>query len=81
MDDFPPPLPLDPPLDVPITLPVEPNPSPTASFDPGVQLPEVLAYTGSEWVLVAAFACALAAIGLAFLAAASWSRRPRYKRK
>jgi hypothetical protein len=44
-------------------------------------LPDVLAATGGEWLLIAAIAASLLAVGFAFLAAVSWSRRPRYKRK
>lgn len=40
-----------------------------------------LAATGGEWLLVAAIAASLMAVGFAFLAAASVARRPRYKRK
>lgn len=88
MDDFPEPLPLDP---MPTPLPertVEPEPVdalPPAPFeegqliDPITVLPE-LAATGAEWLLIAAVAFALLAVGFAFLAAASWSPRPRYRR-
>jgi hypothetical protein len=84
VDDFPPPLPLDPmpertvepgPIVEPPIVEVTPDPL-IAPLD---VYPDVLAYTGGEWVLVAAVACALLAIGFAFLAAASWSR-PRYRR-
>jgi hypothetical protein len=44
-------------------------------------LPDVLAATGGEWLLIAAIAASLVAIGFAFLAAAAIARRPRYKRK
>jgi hypothetical protein len=43
-------------------------------------VPDVLAYTGGDGFLIAAVACALVAVGLAFLAAASWSRSPKYRR-
>ena len=74
--------------DLPIPLPV--FESPVAPYPEGdlippvtvdLTVPDVLAATGVEWFLIAAFACALVAVGLAFFAAASWSSRPRYKRK
>lgn len=43
--------------------------------------PPVLAETGAEWLLIAAIAASLMAVGFAFLAASAIARRPRYKRK
>ena len=72
--------------DLPIPLPVFESPIapyPEGELIPPVTVypPDVLAATGVEWFLIAAVACALVAVGLAFLAAASRSPRPRYKRK
>ena len=80
MDDFPPPLPLDPmPEPSPIfTAPIGYIDVPELGVPQSV-VPDVLAYTGGDGFLIAAVACALVAVGLAFLAAASWSR-PRYRR-
>lgn len=46
-----------------------------------VPSPPVLAETGGEWLLIAAIAAALLAVGFGCLAAASVARRPRYKHK
>jgi len=48
---------------------------------PVTATPDELAATGGEWLLIAAIAASLMAIGFAFLTASAIARRPRYKRK
>lgn len=69
---------------VDVLMPVEPVPS-VETFPPALPLdglPEVLAETGVEWLLIAAVAFSLLALGFAFFAARRFAApvAPRYRR-